>query len=207
MSDEEKKDSATTEATADKKVEEKIEAAEEVAVAAAEEAQEAKEEAAEAKEEVAEAKEEIAEVKEEVVEAKEEAKPEEKPEPSGKFKDLIKQIEELSVLELSELVKELENRFGVSAAAPVAMAAASGTASGAAEAEEKSSYDVVLAASGDKKIQVIKAVREIKPDLGLKEAKDLVEGAPKDLLKGAKKEDAEAAKAKLEEAGATVELK
>ncbi|MDD3086812.1 MAG: 50S ribosomal protein L7/L12, partial [Patescibacteria group bacterium] len=102
---------------------------------------------------------------------KEEAKPEEKPEPSGKFKELIKQIEELSVLELSELVKELEDRFGVSAAAPVAMAAAGGAAAGgAAEAEEKTSYDVVLAASGDKKIQVIKAVREIKPDLGLKEA-------------------------------------
>ena len=198
MSDEEKKE----------KIEEKVEAAEEVAVAAAEEAEEAKEEAGEAKEEAKEAKEEVAEVKEEISEVKEEAKPEEKPAPSGKFKELIKQIEELSVLELSELVKELEDRFGVSAAAPVAVAATGGAATGgAAEAEEKTSYDVILAASGDKKIQVIKAVREIKPELGLKEAKDLVEGAPKDLLKGAKKEDAEAAKAKLEEAGATVELK
>jgi large subunit ribosomal protein L7/L12 len=200
MSDEETKK--------DEKVEEKIEATEEVAVAAAEEAEEAKEEAAEAKEEAKEAKEEAAEAKKEVAEAKEESKPEEKPKPSGKFKELIKQIEELSVLELSELVKELENRFGVSAAAPVAIATAPGTGvTGGAEAEEKSSYDVVLAASGDKKIQVIKAVREIKPDLGLKEAKDLVEGAPKDLLKGAKKEDAEEAKKKLEEAGATVELR
>ncbi|MFA5158402.1 MAG: 50S ribosomal protein L7/L12 [Patescibacteria group bacterium] len=119
---------------------------------------------------------------------------------------MIESIESLSVLELSELVKELENRFGVSAAAPVAVAAAGGAAAAEA-AEEKSSYDVVLASAGDKKIQVIKAVREIKPDLGLKEAKDLVEAAPKDLLKGAKKEDAEAAKVKLEEAGATVELR
>lgn len=195
MSDEETKKEDATEVA---------ENAEDVAVAAAEEAEEAKEEVAEVKEEVAEVKEEVAEVKEE---AKEEPKVEEKPAPSGKFKELIESIEGLSVLELSELVKELENRFGVSAAAPVAMAAAGGAAAGAEAAEEKSSYDVVLASAGDKKIQVIKAVREIKPDLGLKEAKDLVEAAPKDLLKGAKKEDAEAAKAKLEEAGATVELK
>jgi large subunit ribosomal protein L7/L12 len=135
--------------------------------------------------------------------------PEEKPEPTGKFKELITEIENLSVLELSELVKALEERFGVSAVAPVAVAgvAAAPGAGGEAAAEEKSSYDVILAASGDKKIQVIKAVREIKPDLGLKEAKDLVDGAPKELLKGAKKEDAEAAKSKLEAAGATVELK
>ncbi|MFA7244403.1 MAG: 50S ribosomal protein L7/L12 [Patescibacteria group bacterium] len=121
----------------------------------------------------------------------------------------MKEIENLSVLELSELVKELEERFGVSAAAPVAMAGAvaAGGAGAAEAAEEKSEYDVILASAGDKKIQVIKAVREIKPDLGLKEAKDLVDGAPKELAKGMKKEDAEAAKKKLEEAGATVELK
>lgn len=190
--------------TKEEKVEEVAEQAEEVAVAAAEEAEEAKEVAEEAKEEVAEVAEEVAEVKEEI---KEEAKVEEKPAPSGKFKELIGSIENLSVLELSELVKELETRFGVSAAAPVAVAAAGGAAGGAEAAEEKTSFDVVLASAGDKKIQVIKAVREIKPELGLKEAKDLVEAAPKDLLKGAKKEDAEAAKAKLEEAGATVELK
>ena len=155
------------------------------------------------------AKETPAEVKEEKVEEVKEEAPakEEKAAPSGKFKDLIKQIEDLSVLELSELVKELEERFGVSAAAPVAMAGAA-VAGGAAEAaEEKSEYDLILSASGDKKIQVIKAVREIKPELGLKEAKDLVDGAPKEIAKAMKKEDAEAAKKKLEEAGATVELK
>jgi len=198
MSDEEKKQ----ESAADKAVE-TAEKAEEVAVAAAQEAEEAKEEVQEVKEDVVEVKEEVAEIKEEsvVTEVKEE-----KPAPSGKFKDLIKSIENLSVLELSELVKELENRFGVSAAAPVAVAS-SPTAAAGEEVEEKTSFDIVLASAGDKKIQVIKAVREIKPDLGLKEAKDLVEGAPKDLLKGVKKEDAEAAKVKLEEAGATVELK
>lgn len=175
--------------------------------------EEKKEETKEA-EAVAEAVEEkVEEVKEEVKEEiKEEIKAEEKvekPAPSGKFKDLIKQIEDLSVLELSELVKELEERFGVSAAAPVAVAGAvaGGAAAGAEAAEEKSEYDIILAASGDKKIQVIKVVREIKPDLGLKEAKDLVDGAPKELAKGMKKEDAEVAKKKLEEAGATVELK
>ena len=157
------------------------------------------------------------EATEEVVEAKEEAKTEESPvveeakeeksEPSGKFKDLIKTIEELSVLELSELVKELEDRFGVSAAAPVAVAAAGGAAAGAEAAEEKTSFDVVLTGAGTNKIQVIKVVREVKPELGLKEAKDLVEAAPKEILKGAKKEVAEEAKAKFEAAGATVELK
>lgn len=125
---------------------------------------------------------------------------------SGKFNDLIEQIKNLSVIELSELVKELEDVFGVSAAAPVAMVAG-GAAAAAEPAEEKTMFDVVLTASGAQKINVIKAVREIKPDLGLKEAKDLVEAAPKELLKGAKKEEAEAAKAKLEAAGASVELK
>ena len=120
---------------------------------------------------------------------------------------MIKQIEELSVLELSELVGELEDRFGVSAAAPVAVAAAGAPAGGDAAVEEKTEFDVILASGGDKKIQAIKAVREIKPELGLKEAKDLVDAAPKELLRGAKKEDAEEAKKKLEEAGATVEMK
>ncbi len=127
--------------------------------------------------------------------------------PSGKFAGLIKQIEELSVLDLSELVKELEDRFGVSAAAPVAVAAAAAAGAPAEAVEEKTIFDVILANAGAQKIQVIKAVREIKPDLGLKEAKDLVDAAPKEVLKGAKKEDADAAKAKLEAAGATVELK
>ena len=135
-----------------------------------------------------------------------EAPAEEKKEVPAKFKELVEGIEKMSVLELSELVKVLEDKFGVSAAAPVAMV---GAAAGApAEAvEEKTSFDLVLTDAGAQKIAVIKAVREIKPDLGLKEAKDLVDAAPKEVLKGAKKEDVEAAKAKLEAAGATVELK
>jgi len=119
--------------------------------------------------------------------------------------DLMAAIEGMTVLELSELVSALEEKFGVSAAAaPVAAAAAAPVA--AAAAEEKTDFDVVLASFGDKKIQVIKAIREI-TGLGLKEAKDLVEGAPKTVKEGAPKEEAEAIKAKLEEEGATVELK
>lgn len=130
----------------------------------------------------------------------------EKKEPSGKFKDLIKKIEELSVLELADLVKELEERFGVSAAAPMAMAVAG--APGAAPAvEEKSAFTIHLVDAGAQKIAVIKAVRIILPDLGLKEAKDLVDGAPKDIKKDVPKEDAEKAKKSLEEAGAKIELK
>ncbi len=128
----------------------------------------------------------------------------------AKFKDLVKQIEELTVLELSELVKVLEEKFGVSAAAPVAMAVA-GTAQGAGAgdagaAEEKSEFDVELKAAGDSKISVIKIVREL-TGKGLKEAKDMVDGAPKVIKEKAPKKDAEELKKKLEEAGATVELK
>ena len=139
----------------------------------------------------------------------EEPKEEKKPEPSGKFKDLIKTIEELSVLELAELVKELENRFGVSAAAPVAMAAVGVPAAGgdAGGGEEKTSYTVHLADAGSQKIAVIKAIRTIRQDLGLKEAKDLVDGAPKDVKADVPKEEAEAAKKAIEEAGGKVELK
>lgn len=138
----------------------------------------------------------------------EESKPaEEKKEASGKFKALIEQIEQLSVADLAELVKELEDRFGVSAAAPMAVAAGAPAAGGAQEAEEKSNYTVVLASSGDQKIAVIKALREINQQLGLKEAKDLADAAPKEILKDAPKADAEEAKKKLEAAGATVELK
>ena len=117
-------------------------------------------------------------------------------------------ISELSVLELSELLKEFEERFGVTAAAPVAVAAAAPAAGGGEPeaAEEKSEFDVILTAAGDKKIQVIKEVRAL-TSLGLKEAKDLVDGAPKPVLEKANKEDAEKAKAQLEGAGATVELK
>ncbi len=124
---------------------------------------------------------------------------------------ILEQLEKMTLLEASELVKAIEEKFGVSAAAPVMMAgpAAGGGGAGAQaeEAEEKTHFTVVLTASGDQKINVIKAVREARPDLGLKEAKDLVDGAPKDVLQNAPKADAEAAKAKLEAAGATVELK
>jgi large subunit ribosomal protein L7/L12 len=124
------------------------------------------------------------------------------------FADLIEKIEKLSVLELSQLVKELEEKFGVSAAAPMMMGAmpAAGGAP-AEEAEEKTSFNVILSAAGDSKINVIKAVREVRPDLGLKEAKDLVDGAPKEVLSGVKKEEADTAKGKLEAAGASVEVK
>ena len=118
--------------------------------------------------------------------------------------EILDAIANMSVLELSELLKEFEEKFGVTAAAPM-MAAAAPAAGPAEEVEEKTSFDVMLTAVGEKKIQVIKAVREL-TNLGLKEAKDLVEGAPKAVLEGANKDDAAAAKAKLEEAGGSVEL-
>ena len=119
--------------------------------------------------------------------------------------EIIEALKEMTALELSELVHELEDVFGVSAAAPVAVAA--GPAAAAAEpAEEKTNFDVELTSFGDNKIAVIKVVRSL-TSLGLKEAKEAVEGAPTVLLEGAKKEDAEAAKTQLEEAGATVTLK
>lgn len=117
--------------------------------------------------------------------------------------DIIQAIKEMSVLELNELVKACEEEFGVSAAAPVAVA---GAAAAAPAAEEKTEFDVVLASAGSEKIKVIKAVREI-TGLGLKEAKELVDGAPKTLKEAVSKEDAEAMKAKLAEVGATVEIK
>lgn len=146
------------------------------------------------------------EKKVEANEEKKETKKEEKKEPSGKFKDLIKKIEELSVLELADLVKELEEHFGMSVAAPVAMAVAP-TGGAVPAAEEKSSFTIHLVNAGTQKIAVIKAVRVILPDLGLKEAKDLVDGAPKDIKKDVPKEEAEKAKKDLEAAGAKVELK
>jgi large subunit ribosomal protein L7/L12 len=117
-------------------------------------------------------------------------------------------IAELSVIELSELLKEFEEKFGVTAAAPVAVAAAPAAGGGGAaeEVEEKSSFDVILTSGGDKKIQVIKEVRAL-TSLGLKEAKDLVDSAPKPVLENVSKADADKAKAALEAAGATVELK
>jgi len=121
--------------------------------------------------------------------------------------ELISAIETMTVLEMSELVSALEEKFGVSAAAPVAVVAAAATGGEAgAAAEEQTEFDVVLASFGQKKIQVIKAVRGI-TGLGLKEAKELVESAPKAVKEGATKEEAEEIKAKLEEQGATVEIK
>ncbi|SHJ50538.1 large subunit ribosomal protein L7/L12 [Clostridium amylolyticum] len=117
--------------------------------------------------------------------------------------DIIQAIKEMSVLELNELVKACEEEFGVSAAAPVAVA---GAAAAGPAAEEKTEFDVVLASAGGEKIKVIKAVREI-TGLGLKEAKELVDGAPKTLKEGVSKDEAEAMKAKLSEVGATVEVK
>lgn len=119
---------------------------------------------------------------------------------------ILEAIENMTVLELSELVKAMEEKFGVSAAAPVAVAAVGGAAPAAAGGEEKTEFTVVLAAAGDKKINVIKAVREA-TGLGLKEAKELVDGAPKPVKENIGKAEAEELKKKLEEAGATVELK
>jgi large subunit ribosomal protein L7/L12 len=133
------------------------------------------------------------------------------PEEQMDTEKLIESLEKMTVLELNGLVKSLEEKWGVSAAAPVAMGFAPGAAAGGGAAtavaeEEKTEFDVVLTEAGANKIQVIKAVREL-TSLGLKEAKDLVEAAPKSVREGVSKEDAAAAKAKLEEAGAKVEVK
>jgi len=125
--------------------------------------------------------------------------------------NLVEELSKLTVIEAADLVKQLETKWGVSAAAPVAVAAAGGTAAGGAAAPAaaaKDTFDVILASvPADKKIAVIKVVREVKAGLGLAEAKALVEGAPKPLLEGANKADTDAAKKKLEEAGAKVEIK
>ena len=123
--------------------------------------------------------------------------------------EILDSISSMTVIELKELLEAFEEKFDVTAAAPVAVAAAGAPAAGGGEAEggaEQDEFDVILAEAGGQKIQVIKAVREL-TSLGLKEAKDLVDGAPKPILEKASKDDAEAAKGKLEEAGATVELK
>jgi len=124
---------------------------------------------------------------------------------SVKREDVLKYLEEANMIEISELVKDIEDKFGVTAAVPVA-AAAGGAAEGATEGEEKSSFNVVLAAAGQSKISVIKVVRELS-GLGLKEAKELVDSAPKAVKEGVAKDEAETIKSQLEEAGATVELK
>jgi large subunit ribosomal protein L7/L12 len=156
-----------------------------------------------------ETKEEVkAEAPEEKVEAKpepKEDKKEDKKDIPAKFKDLVSTIDKLSVLELSELVKILEDHYGVSAAAPAAAVAAPAAGGGEAAAEEKSAYTVILAAAGDQKINAIKAVREL-TGLGLAESKALVDGAPKPIKEGVPKAEADEAKAALEAAGATVEL-
>ncbi len=120
--------------------------------------------------------------------------------------DVFSFIDNMTILDMSTFIKEFEERYGVTAAAPVAVAAAPGAGAAPAAAEEKSSFDVVLTAVGDKKIQVIKVVREI-TSLGLKEAKDVVDSAPKPVKTGVSKEEAESIKAKLEAEGAKVEIK
>ncbi|OGD84161.1 50S ribosomal protein L7/L12 [Candidatus Curtissbacteria bacterium RBG_13_40_7] len=126
-----------------------------------------------------------------------------------KLEGIIKEIEELSVLELSQLVKALEEKFGVTAAAPMAIAAGQNAtgAAGEEQASEQTTFNVILADSGANKISVIKALREINPQLGLKEAKDIADAPPKEILTGVNKEGANEAKTKLEGAGAKVELK
>ena len=125
---------------------------------------------------------------------------------SVKREDVLKYLEEANMIEISELVKDIEDKFGVTAAVPVAAAAAGGASEGASEGAEKSSFDVVLTAAGQSKISVIKVVRELS-GLGLKEAKELVDSAPKAVKEGVAKDEAETIKSQLEEAGATVELK
>ena len=182
------------------KVEEVAEVATEAAAVATEAATEASASAEEAKEVVEEVKQEV-KAEEKTEEPKKASKP-----VSANLEKIIEQIEKLSVLELADLVHALEDRFGVSASAPVAMASgAAGPATGE-PVEEKTTFNVILTAAGANKIAVIKAVRELVQTLGLKEAKDLVEAAPKPVLESVNKATAEEAKTKLTAAGATVEL-
>ena len=125
----------------------------------------------------------------------------------SKLEKLVEELSTLSVLEAAELSKLLEEKWGVSAAAPVAVAAAGGAAAPVEAAEEQTEFTVVLTDGGDKKINVIKEVRGVRPDLGLKEAKDLVEGAPQNVVENVSKQQAEEVKKKLEEAGASVTIK
>jgi large subunit ribosomal protein L7/L12 len=125
----------------------------------------------------------------------------------SKLEKLVDELSALTVLEAADLSKLLEEKWGVSAAAPVAAAAAAGPAAAAEVVEEQTEFTVVLTAGGDKKINVIKEVRSVRPDLGLKEAKDLVEGAPQNVKENVSKQEAEEVKKKLEEAGASVTIK
>lgn len=172
---------------------------------AEEAAKEAEKSAEKAEEAAEEAKEAAKEVKEEV---KEEKPSQPKVKVSAKLAKIIEEIEKLSVLELSELVKALEEKFGVTAAAPVAAVGTGIQSAGPDEGvSEQTTFNVMLAESGANKISVIKAIRELIPTLGLKEAKDLVDTAPKQVLEGVNKDTAQDAKQKLEAAGAKVELK
>jgi len=194
---EEAADQAQDAAKEAEKSEEKAETAQEKAEEAKEEAQESAQQTQEAEKKVEEA------AKEEKKEA-----PKAQVKVSAKLEKIIGEIEKLSVLELSELVKALEEKFGVTAAAPVAAAGAGVQAAGADEGvSEQTTFNVILAESGANKISVIKAISELVPTLGLKEAKDLVDAAPKQVLEGVNKENANEAKTKLEAAGAKVELK
>lgn len=191
-------DSASTEDMADKQAEEQAKAEETQAPAKEEKLEEAQTEELGKPAEAPEI--------EEKTENKETPQKENR-QVSANLEKIIESIEKLSVLELADLVKALEEKFGVSAAAPVAVAGTPTAAAAPAEAaEEKTTFNVVLSSAGPNKIGVIKAVREIVPTLGLKEAKDLVEAAPKAVLESVNKETAEEAKAKLTAAGATVEL-
>ncbi|NTV30786.1 50S ribosomal protein L7/L12 [candidate division WWE3 bacterium] len=125
----------------------------------------------------------------------------------AKVEEIVSQIKELSIMDVAELVKALEDEFGVSAAAPMAVAAPVAGAGAEAAAEEKDSYTVVLTGAGDNKINVIKVIRELKPELGLKEAKDLVDKTPSNIAEGVKTEEAKKMEEKLKAAGAAVELK
>jgi large subunit ribosomal protein L7/L12 len=195
------------------KTEEKVEKKEAEAKAEEPKAEE-KQAEAKAEEKKADAKAEEKEVEAKAEEKKEEAKAEETaaeeksgPELEGKMAEFVDWIETISVLELSKLVKALEDRLGVTAAAPMAVAApGAAPAAGGEAAEEKTEFDVILASVGDKKIQVIKEIRGL-TTLGLKEAKDLVESAPAPVKEGVDKEEADSIKEKLEAAGATVEVK
>ena len=182
------------------------EKAEEKAEAAEEKAEEAKEEAQESAEQAQKAEKKVEEAAKEMEEEIKEKPSQPKIKVSAKLAKIIEEVEKLSVLELSELVKALEEKFGVTAAAPVATATAVqiGTDEGVSE---QTTFNVFLAESGANKISVIKAIRELVPTLGLKEAKDLVDAAPKQVLEGVNKENANEAKTKLEAAGAKVELK
>jgi large subunit ribosomal protein L7/L12 len=156
---------------------------------------------------MAEEKNEVVETAEEpAAEEKAEKKAEKKAAPSKNIEKILESIEKMTVLEMAELVKALEDKFGVTAAAPVAMAAMPAAGGAAAADEEKTEWDVVLAETGEKKFQVVKVIRQV-TDLGLKEAKELVDNPGQAVKKGVSKEEAEDVKKKLEEAGAKAELK